>query len=254
MNIRHLTYFVLLFVIVCNRQIVQGQTQMITSPDNIINNKIFGGVVPDFDKIINTHDGYIIGTQAFVNNEVMTCDSALGIWILKLDNNLEIVWQTCLQGQFKDFVEDVNGNIYIAAATNIYSNPSTTYITTDILIYRLDSDGNQIWQNRYGQAGGDVPEGICIVNDNICVLGTTTSSDGYFSENHGGRDYFLALIDTNGTFASAHCYGSALDEYGVGIFYRESNNDFLLYGYKYTSLSSQSIEYNVLSIDLNFLN
>jgi hypothetical protein len=247
MNKKLITFFILLFVIVCNCQIVQGQSQLITSPDNIINNKIFGSAGGDFDKIINSDDGYVVGTTAFFNNELMTCDSALGIWILKLNNNLEIVWQTCLQGGFKDIVEDVNGNIYIVASTNIYSNPSTSINTTDILIYRLDSNGNEIWQNRFGQAGADVPEGICIVNENIYIMGTTSSSDGYFTVNHGGFDYFLVSIDTNGSFLSANCYGGTSNEYGVGIVYRESNNDFLLYGNK-----NSSLEYNVLSIDLNF--
>jgi len=74
----------------------------------------------------------------------------------------------------RDFAIDVTGSVYIVgvAATNYYTDRE------EIITWKFDRDGTQLWSNRYESAG--FPHGIAVdFTGNVFVVGTT--SEGFNS-------------------------------------------------------------------------
>ena len=104
-----------------------------------------------------------------------------------------------------------DGYLLARSAKRIYSG------IPDIVISRVDSMGNEIWQKTYG---GTQKETVVQIeqqsNDRYYVLGATESADGQVqSGNKGGIDIWLFVIDTTGSLLWEKTYGTAGNDYPV---------------------------------------
>ena len=147
------------------------------SGGNITWQKTYGGTAGDSASSIQqtTDGGYIVAgaTTSFGA-------SGSDIWLLKLDSGGNITWQNKYgipgdQGAIS--VEQTPGGGYI-----VLSEYAPVYYNTDILVLKLDSGGNIIWQKTYGYTDSDSAASIAAtykvisggyVNDGYIVAGTT---------------------------------------------------------------------------------
>ena len=81
------------------------------------------------------------------------------IWILKLDPNGNISWQKTFGGINNEFFysidQNMDGGYIVAGITNSFG--AGNY---DVLVYKLDADGNISWQKTYGGNGDDYARSI----------------------------------------------------------------------------------------------
>jgi len=91
--------------------------------------------------------------------------------------------------------------------------------SSDVLIIKTDSSGNQIWKKTYGGKGIDRGYSICSLNgDGFVIAGYTTSNS------RGGLDMLVLRIDENGNILSETTYGGKRDDQARSILFTEDGN------------------------------
>ncbi|MGN6292076.1 MAG: T9SS type A sorting domain-containing protein [Chitinophagaceae bacterium] len=82
----------------------------------------------------------------------------------------------------------------------------------DAILYKVDKQGQQIWNKTYGGSGNDVIYSVSAVSSGGFILaGYTTSNDGDVSGNHapGREDVWLVKTDDNGNIVWKKCFGGS---------------------------------------------
>ncbi len=142
---------------------------------------------------------------------------------VKVDPSGTPVWMyaygsTGSDGRFWDTegIPTPDGGYIIAGSTN---NAAWSQGGWDVLLVKLDANGNVQWAMTYGLANDEVAEGISITNDGYVVTGYT------YSNTNGGRDAFILKVDSLGTFQWAQAYGTAGADRGVDILPMNGGSD-----------------------------
>ena len=95
---------------------------------------------------------------------------------------------------------DQNGNIYVLGTTNSdFSGLTFKTDDTDIIVFKLDSNGNQLWKKQFGTGSTDNPL-LVKFNENVNEVWIFASSSGDLDNdsNTSTSMVFLIKIDTNG--------------------------------------------------------
>ena len=126
------------------------------------------------------------------------------VWVIKLNNNGELVWSRYFGGSFTDtpfgVVETENNNYIIAASSDSEDfNISNNKGTYDFWLFKVSSTGDLLWEQSFGGSEIDEPRGITSTDDgNFVVVGDTRSADKDVSTNNGGADLWMIKITTEG--------------------------------------------------------
>lgn len=127
--------------------------------------------------------------------------------LLGFTQGFKIDWQQCIGGPKDDQAYDMlaveDGYIMVGRTKR------EGY--TDLLLLRLDLEGNVIWQKQYGGSWGDGASRILPTNDsNFFIVGASASSDGDISNDtypDGGLDYWILKVDNTGNIIWDKIYG-----------------------------------------------
>ncbi len=150
-------------------------------------------------------------------------------WIVKLDSNRNIEWQQCYGGFYhegaKDIIELNDGYIIVGTAASndgdvsgYHGMPGDNDYGDDIWVFKIDLEGNLLWQKCLGGYDDDVSRNIFTTSDGgFMVVGRTTSDDGDVEGYHGEGtglygDIWLAKLSEDGDLQWQYCYGGAGDE------------------------------------------
>lgn len=129
-------------------------------------------------------------------------------YALRLDANLEKVWESAYGGDYSDEVrvaqQTTDGGFILAGQS--YSpasgnKSSTNYGGTDIWVVRTDSLGNKLWDNSYGGTNYEGVWDLKPTADGGFILGGFSYSDASGNKsdsNYGDADYWVVRIDANG--------------------------------------------------------
>ena len=126
------------------------------------------------------------------------------VWVIKLNNNGDLVWSRYFGGSFTDTpfgVIETNDNNYIIAASSDSEdfNISNNKGTYDFWLFKVSSNGDLVWEQSFGGSEIDEPRGITSTDDgNFIVVGDTRSTDKDVSSNNGGADLWMIKITTEG--------------------------------------------------------
>jgi hypothetical protein len=158
-----------------------------------------------------TDGGYIVAgyTVSFGAGE---CD----MWVLKLDENGNVVWQKAYGGQDAEGAMSVRQTAdggYIVAGATRFSFGAGIW---DMLILKLDSSGNVSWSKTYGGENWEYATAIQQTTDGgYIVVGDTTT----FGVN-GNDHVWLLKLDSSGNISWENSYGTGdVDE---GSFVRQT--------------------------------
>jgi len=171
------------------------------SDGNIEWQKAYGGsVYYGAHRIEQTQDGgyIVVGTIGLGPD---TNDA----WVMKLDSEGNIEWQKAYGGNQDDLISSIeqtsDGGYIMAGETNTdYSD-----WISDLLVVKLDSEGNIQWQKAYGGNERDIANSILQTSDSgYIVLAHWTDGISLFGT-------WTMKIDSNGSIQWQKSYGNSYD-------------------------------------------
>jgi len=215
------------------------------------------------NKIIQTSDGnyLVIGNSGSPNSNSNISFGMVDFWILKIDNNGNIIWENTFGGSDNDIPysakETQDGGFIIAGESSSNDGSLTTNNgNSDFWVIKIDSQGSLLWQKNYGGSNDDRASSLSVTTDgSIIVGGTTNSWDGDIVGNHGNNDYWVIKLNNLGDLIWQKPYGgTSTDELKELITTTEGN--IVLTGY--TSSNNGDVSGNngesdvwVLKVDIN---
>lgn len=168
--------------------------------------------------------GYIMaGVSTSIGGDVTGNHGNNDCWVVRLDNNGNILWQKSLGGSGNDagisLHQTVNGELLIASSSNSTDGDVTgNHGGNDYWVVKLDANGNILWQKSLGGSGNDIPRSIYPTSDGgSIVAGSSTSTDGDVTGNHGNSDYWIVKLDIDGNIQWQKSLGGSGSEFANSI-------------------------------------
>lgn len=169
-----------------------------------------GGVLHDvpYSVLQTLDDGYIaVGGSWSNDGDVGGNNGFDDIWIVKLDTNGNLIWESNLGGSDVDIAYSIQHTIddgYIIAGESssidgdVGGNNNNSPGTPDYWVVKLDVNGNLVWENNFGGTHEDKAFFIQqTTNGGYIVAGYTYSNDGDVGENNGYKDYWIVKLDAD---------------------------------------------------------
>src|SRR5687767_3000674 len=117
----------------------------------------------------------------------------------------QMAWQKALGGFRNDdgvaVAATANGGYLLAGHTESSGDGDVgiNHGISDLWVVKVNADRSIAWQKVFGGSGTDEASGIVALADGSCVVaGTTASTDGDVTGNHGGSDFFIIKLDAGG--------------------------------------------------------
>ena len=204
--------------------------------------------------VIQTSDGgYIVIGNTDANfgdgggNYDTTCNfnGFVDMWVVKLDSLRNIEWQQTYGGSQMEgglnILEIDDGYICLAVTlsndgdvSGFHGVPGNLQYGDDIWVFKIDKQGNLLWQNCLGGLYLEWARNIFhTTDDGYMIVGTTQSDDGDVEGFNGGAaggydDIWFAKIDSLGQLTWQYCYGGFGTEYLYRGVYQKSDYNYVL--------------------------
>jgi len=192
--------------------------------------KSLGGSKGDIsNSMALTNDGgYILaGQTASSNGDVTGNHGGADYWIVKVNNTGNIEWQKSLGGIAYEeaySVKQTSDNGYIIAGGSksndgdVTGHHGTDSSKADYWIVKLNSAGVIEWEKSLGGTGNEIAKSVQQTSDGgYIVAGSSNSTDGDVTGNHGGKDYWIVKLSGTGTILWQKSLGGTADDDAFAI-------------------------------------
>lgn len=179
-----------------------------------------------------TNGGYIIvgSTSSNNNGDVGATKGGYDIWMICMDADGKKVWQKTIGGDNGEKINAIVSNAdgtFIAAgstASNGTGDIGATRGGNDILLIKLDANGNILWNKTYGGSSSEYALGITGTADGkYLITGQTFSNNsGDMGASKGSGDCYVAKISAAGNLEWLKMFGGDGSDEGCRII---SNTD-----------------------------
>ncbi len=168
----------------------------------------FGGNDREYPSDIDqtTDGGYIVSGRSESNNgDVGGNNGEYDIWIVKLDETGNLVWETNLGGSDFDGANSIQqtidgGYIVAGASTSNNGDVGENWGAADFWIVKLDASGNLIWETNLGGTLDEGAESILQIADGgYIIAGNSSSYNIDVGGNNGGYDYWIVKLGPYGS-------------------------------------------------------
>lgn len=198
----------------------------------ILSVNVYGGTLHDHPSCIRatTDGGFILAGGSKSNDGVLSghhgSTEYFDAWALKGDSAGNVVWSKSIGGTRDDFLryaEPLNDGSYVFVGESFsedgdISEHKGSNSTGDILVIKLDASGNLLWEKTYGGKVDDIGHRIIELADGgLAVIGQTASIDGDVGNPHGGDDFWLLMLDSDGNLLWEKTYGGSLQDVARSI-------------------------------------
>ncbi len=235
---------------------------------NVLGQQNLGGV--DADNLwltIQTSDnGYLLaGTSSsgVVSGVKSEASDGTDMWIVKLDNAFNIVWENTIGGSGSEAaygaVESNDGHYVILGTTNSPGDGDITEVSanSDMLIMKLNSsNGTIIWQNSIGGSGNDSGRDLLYHSDGGFVIGGSSNSGANGDKTEGamgGNDIWLFKVDATGqNIEWQNTIGGNANDYVIDM-KQTTDGGFALGCYSRSGINGDKTEANLGSDDYWFV-
>lgn len=185
----------------------------------------------------NTSDGGFITVGVTESNDKDVSNPIGGedIWVIKTNSEGILEWENTYGGSDYDrgfdIVQTDDNGFIIAGSTwsddgDILENKGGS----DLLVIKIDENGNVEWTKTYGGSGDDGAATIIQSQDgNFVIAGTTSSNNGDVSNHKGDLDIWVIKISPTGTLIWENTYGGTDQDWTKSI-QQTSDNGFVIGG------------------------
>lgn len=188
--------------------------------------KSIGGSNTDkVEKIIATHDGgYAVVGYSYSNDfDVPSNNGDWDIFVSKISYNGMIEWTRSFGGTGEDegfAIQELNNGDFMICGTTIGYDPNflPNYGHTDIVLIKLNKEGNLLWKKNKGGSKNDFCRDMIKTSDgNLIIAGSSGSLDIDATINRGNTDFWIVKIDTSATILWQKSYGGDNEELAYSI-------------------------------------
>ncbi|KIC90831.1 hypothetical protein HY58_07215 [Flavihumibacter sp. ZG627] len=171
-----------------------------------------------------TRDGgyIVIGSVGNSSNDVSVHfgEGSPDIWVLKINASGVIEWEISLGDQQYQFaagvVETPDGGFVVGGSTYSSSNCLLGDNSSNIILVKLSSKGEWLWEKEYGGAGNEYLSELDLsAEGGFLLTGHSTSSDGDLTKNNGAEDFWIVKTDANGNIIWQKSFGGSRTDQGV---------------------------------------
>lgn len=202
-----------LFILYCT---FSSQAQQLSNQSIIGSNKLDS----DAQILALPDESYLVAiTSSGGQNGMKTVPSfgAKDCWILRYDAYDQLLWQKAFGGDSMDIVEQMvlshDNQILVLCSSysGVSGNKSVEKVGhSDTWLFKMDWDGNILWQKNYGTTSFESAKSILVHPDHSIYVGVNSSVvDGDFTdEAYGLADMLLLKLDAQGNKIWDHSYGT----------------------------------------------
>ncbi len=139
----------------------------------------------------------IVGDSRSNDIDLSTNNGAADVWIIKINSDGDLLWEKTFGGSSFDGVKAIyktQNNEFLVAGNSRSSDGNLTKNNgqNDAWIFKINAQGNVMWQKTIGGNDVDLLMGITELNNGSIVgVGNTNSSDIDISENKGFSDVLI---------------------------------------------------------------
>ena len=184
--------------------------------------KSLGGSSTDLANSIaqTTDGGYIVAGYTYSNDgDISSNHGQYDYWIVKLTDTGNIEWQKSLGGYNYDEASSIkqtsDGGYIVAGGGGSNDGDETgNHGSYDFWIVKLNNSGSIEWQKSLG--GYYLEKASSIVqtaDEGYIVAGSTESTDGDISSNHGNYDYWIVKLTDTGNIEWQKSLGGSSTDY-----------------------------------------
>lgn len=227
--------YILLFVASVNAQL--------KTPPVIEWQRSLGGSRDDWAQSIQqTSDGgYIVaGGANSLDGDVNKTNGGADSWVVKLSPAGKTEWKRLYGGNGNDgatSIREIRCGSYILAGYSSSDDVDVKYNygNEDFWIVKLMNDSVINWERSFGGMLVDYATSITpTFDDGYIVVGTSLSTDGMVSDNHGNFDYWIVKLTSNGVKEWSRSYGDS--SYDRGLFIQQtSDSGYIVAGESFSS-------------------
>lgn len=168
--------------------------------------KTLGGTATDVAMdMISTKNGYLVAASTHSNDgDVTGKHMDEDIWIVKLDNTGNIVWQKCYGGSKWEWpysiINTSDGGYMVAGMTvSQDGDVNSSHGKEDAWLIKLDDTGAIVWQKTYGGSKTDYAYSVKEAKDGGYIfVGRTDSDDGDVTNHKDTSDAWIVKVDNSG--------------------------------------------------------
>jgi hypothetical protein len=168
--------------------------------------------------------GYILcGNSKSNDGDVGGNNGDSDYWVVKLDEDGEIMWEKNYGGSSNDFAWSIKQTTDEGDIVSGYSGSSDGDVSgnngsTDYWILKLDVDGEIVWDKNLGGSSNETARYIQQSEDGgFVVAGFSRSNDGDVGGNNGGFDYWIVKLNSDGEIMWEKSLGGSNDEIGWSV-------------------------------------
>lgn len=195
--------------------------------------KFFGGTFTDTpSSVIATHDNAFIIVGGSDSDDIDITDNkgTYDFWVIKISSIGDLLWEKSFGGSQIDEAWDIvmanDGNFVIVGDTR--SNDISTINNNggaDILIIKISTEGNILWQNTIGGTSFDASRAIHkTVDGGYLIAGNSRSSNLDITKNNGQNDALLLKISSQGILEWQKTIGGSNVDLAFDVIQKHDNS------------------------------
>ena len=185
--------------------------------------KYFGGTDQDdaYSVQQTTDSGYIIaGITASNDGDVTGNHGGRDYWVVKTDKNGVLQWQKCYGGssleEAMSIMQTGDGGFFISG-TGRSTDGDITAENSGYWIIKTDPAGSILWQKSFGFPWTcELTSADLTTDGGYIVAGFTYSGDGV-PGSHGGADYWVIKVDSEGSVQWEKAYGGSASDAATSV-------------------------------------
>ncbi len=209
----------------------------------IVWEKEIGGGEDDWGySICFSHDQQLVFTGVTLSYDEEVLDSLGGtdIWLAKMSTDSTMLWSKSLGGTQDDRGNAVsltsdNGFIVTGFSFSNDINVANNHGGKDVVLIKTDEDGNLEWSKLFGGSSDDIGNSVIQSSDGGYMLaGTTFSTNGDISFNHGSSDFWIIKTNEQGDLLWEKTYAGSGEDRANEIIETQDGN-FIIIGTSFST-------------------
>lgn len=119
---------------------------------------------------------------------------------------------------------------------------SSNHGGSDCWVVKFDSQGNVVWKETLGGTLDDIGNSVVAMSDGYVIVGSTFSTNGDVTLNHGSMDAWVVKLGLDGKQQWSKTYGGTADE-DLNVIVATADGGYAVAGYTMSDVSANVVGY-----------